>query len=298
MRTTTLVSAVKSDSEAEQQLLGRADRVSVCVPVLDEAETIGTIIAALARMRDRELVDEVVVVDGGSVDGSAAIAAAAGADVHAQSDLLSHFGAVLGKGDGLWRAQAILSGDIVCFVDGDLRGFTESYVLRLVSALVMDPSLAISKGAFRRPFHAGVGMADDEGGRVTRMVARPLLRSVYPELLAFDQPLSGQIALRRSVLAELPVLTGYAFDVGLLVDIYLRVGLPGIAQVDLGTVWNRHRSLMELETMAYEVSLGVLHRSVIDGRRIVDTRIPPTVVERPPFRSVVAPGSRATPAAR
>jgi glucosyl-3-phosphoglycerate synthase len=240
--------------------------ISVCVPALDEAPTIGTIAATLCGLRAKGLVDQVVVVDGGSRDGSAQAAREAGAEVHAQADLLPSFGPVLGKGDGVWRAQAVLTGELVCLLDGDLQRFTEDYALRLLAPLLEDPAVQFVKSTFRRPFHGLTDESLGEGGRVTQMAGRPLVGVFYPELAAFAQPLSGQIAIRRELLASLPVSTGYAFDLGLLIDAYRAVGLDAIAQVDIGTVFNRHRDLGDLGTMALEVHQAVFDRLVAEGR--------------------------------
>jgi glucosyl-3-phosphoglycerate synthase len=141
---------------------------------------------------------------------------------------------VLGKGDGVWRAQAVLTGELVCLLDGDLQRFTEDYALRLLAPLLEDPAVQFVKSTFRRPFHGLTDESLGEGGRVTQMAGRPLVGVFYPELAAFAQPLSGQIAIRRDLLASLPVSTGYAFDLGLLIDAYRAVGLDAIAQVDIG----------------------------------------------------------------
>jgi glucosyl-3-phosphoglycerate synthase len=263
--------------------------VSVCVPTVEEAATIGAVVAMLAGLRDRGVVDQVVVVDGDSADGSARIAAEAGAEVHRQADLVPGLGPVRGKGDALWRAQSVLRGDVVCFVDGDLDGLAAPQVEALLAPLA-DPAVAMAKPRFDRPFAGG---EEGEGGRVTQLVARPLLALFHPELLRFEQPLSGQVAIRRDLLASLPVSTGYGFDVGLLLDAAAAAGAERIAQPDIGTIHNRHRSVADLAPMAMDIHVAVVQRLVAAGRippppGLGDLDADALPLLRPPFASVGA----------
>lgn len=274
-------------SEADERTLAGRDRtVSVCVPALDEAEAIGETVRSLVALQDRGLVDEVIVVDGESTDGTGRLAREAGARVHDRHDLLPELGPIRGKGDALWRAQAAATGELLCFVDADLRGGGGRYVAGLVAPLLREPEVGFVKSAFDRPFGDADAALNREGGRVTRLAARPMLRLAYPDLLVFGQPLSGQVAIRSTLLGELPVLTGYAFDVGLLVEVYRRLGLAGIAEVHIGTLRNRHRDLDDLEQMAFEVALGVFHRLRVEGGPPAPGS--PNVVERPPYGTVSA----------
>lgn len=251
----------------EDELLAERDLgVSICLPVREEAETIGPIVRELAGLRERGVVDEVVVLDAASEDGTAALAAEAGALVVQQEALLPELGPVLGKGDAMWRALSVLRGEIVCYLDGDSEVFGAHFARGLIGPLLREPELHFVKGAYRRPFKAGGVAVPDGGGRVNELAARPLLNRFYPELAAVRQPLAGEFAARRELLEQLPFFTGYGVEIGLLIDAYRRVGLDGIAQVDLGVRQNRHQSLRELGPMAYAVLGAVLRRLEQDGR--------------------------------
>jgi glucosyl-3-phosphoglycerate synthase len=250
----------------ERGLRKRSQTVSVCLPAREEAATIGPIVRELAGLRDRGAIDEVVVVDAASADGTAALATEAGAEVHQQDGLLPHLGPVLGKGDAMWRALTVLRGDIVCYLDADTEQFGEHFARGLVGPLVRDHRLQLVKGSYRRPFRAGGTATPDGGGRVNDLAARPLLNRFYPELAGVRQPLAGEFSARRELLGRLPFFTGYGVEIGLLIDAYRAVGLDGLAQVDLGVRQNRHQSLSELGPMAYAVLGAVCRRLEEDGR--------------------------------
>lgn len=247
-------------------LAARSGAISVCVPARDEERQIGATVSELVGLRDRELIDEVVVVDGGSTDATAQRAAEAGASVLDHHDLLPALGPMHGKGDAMWRALSMLRGEIIVFLDADLATFHAGYVAALCGPLVEDASIEFVKSAFGRPFNAAGEISPNEGGRVTELLARPLLAITHPELRAFRQPLSGQIAGRRELLRSLPMLTGYAVDVALLIDAVAQVGLERIAEVQLGTIHNEHQTLAQLAPMAHEVALGVCMRLADAGR--------------------------------
>jgi glucosyl-3-phosphoglycerate synthase len=244
----------------------RSESVSVCLPARNEAATIGPIVEALAPLRQRGLIDQLVVVDD-STDGTGEIAARYGADVHRQGDLLPELGPVRGKGDAMYRALTVLSGEIVCFLDADSEQFGAHYVAGLLGPLLTEPRrYAFVKGFYRRPFRVGEVTLPDGGGRVTELTARPLLNLFYPDLVGVRQPLAGEIAARRELLERLPFATGYGVDIGLLLDAHATVGLDAIAQVDLDVRQNNHQSLRELGPMAAEVLHTVGERLRREGR--------------------------------
>jgi len=244
---------------------GRRPSVSVCLPARDEAATIGPILERLLPLRDRGLVDQVVVADDSS-DGTGEIAERMGAEVHRQASLMPGFGPVLGKGDAMWRALSVLTGDVVVYVDADSEEFGEHFVLGLVGPLLADDSVRFVKGFYRRPWRGDGPTEPTGGGRVTELLARPMLNRFYPELAGFLQPLAGEIAARRDLLLSLPFATGYAVDAALLIDAWRAVGLDALAQVDLDVRQNRHRPLGDLSAMAAAVLSGIVSRLERDGR--------------------------------
>lgn len=239
----------------------KGDRtVSVVIPVKEAALTVGRVVATCDRLREAGAIDEVIVIDAASTDGSAESAALAGAVVHQEADLLPEFGDVLGKGDALWRSLSVVGGELVVFVDSDTEGFSEHFVLGLVGPLLENDELMLVKGAFDRPFTSAGVRIEGGGGRVNELVARPLLNAYFPELAAVRQPLAGELAARREALLELPFRTGYGVEIALLIDFFERYGLDAIAQSDLGERLNRHQHLHELAPMAFAVQRALLAR--------------------------------------
>jgi len=250
-----------------RQLRGR--RVTVCLPARDEAATVGAIVTAVrAALVDAvALVDEVLVIDDGSVDATAELAAAAGARV------VDSGGA--GKGQAMWTGLATASGDVVVFCDADITGFTPRFITGLLGPLLCDEGVALVKGAFDRSLHGRPG----EGGRVTELVARPLLRTLFPALAGIAQPLAGECAGPRAVLEKLPFVAGYGVDIGLLLDVADRHGADAVTQVDLGARTHRNRPLADLGAQAEVVLRTVLARAGLGPP--VD-ECPPLVASAPP----------------
>ncbi|MCX4994438.1 glucosyl-3-phosphoglycerate synthase [Streptomyces longwoodensis] len=222
--------------------------VSVVLPALNEEETVGEIVAVIRHdlVQQAPLVDEIVVVDSGSTDRTAEVAAAAGARVVHRDAVLPRIPAVPGKGEVLWRSLLVTGGDIVCFIDADLREFTSDFVTGLVGPLLTEPGVDLVKGMYDRP----LGGAAGQGGRVTELMARPLLNMHWPQLAGFVQPLGGEYAARRSLLEQLPFPVGYGVELGMLVDALHLVGLDALAQVDLGVRKHRHQDGQALGRMA------------------------------------------------
>jgi glucosyl-3-phosphoglycerate synthase len=286
----------------ERLLAERTGTVSVCLPAREEAGTIKGIVETLAELRGRGLLDQVVVIDANSADGTAALAAAAGAEVHQQASLLPEFGPVLGKGDAMWRSLSVLTGDVVCFLDADSGEFGPHFPCGMIGPLVCVPDVQFAKGAFRRPFKVGDVEMPDGGGRVTELTARPLLNLFYPELAGFRQPLAGEFAARRELIERMPFATGYAVEIAMLIDAYRMVGPWSLAQVDIDVRQNRHQPLTELGPMAYAVLRAVAERLEREGRLghaeagdfllPVDGTLMPRaieIVERPPMASLRSP---------
>src|SRR5262245_9550434 len=208
------------------------------------------------------LVDEIVVVDSRSGDGTAAAAADAGARVVQDDEVLPALGPGAGKGEALWKSLAVLRGDIVVWLDADVVGFDPAFVTGLVGPLVEDPEVGYVKAVYRR----ALGREDDGGGRVTEICARPLINLFYPEPAGFAQPLSGEAAGRRELLASVPFFTGYAVELGLLIDLSRRAGLGALAQVDLGARRHANQPTVALGAMAATITQAGLRRLADEGR--------------------------------
>ena len=270
--------------------------VSVVVPAKEVATTIAGVLSdSVGPLAAAGLVDELVVVDAGSDDGTAAVAAAAGARVLQQDELLAEHGPALGKGDAMWRALHATAGDVVCFLDGDTADPTDAHLRGLLGPLLVDPTVMLVKGAFERP-RAVDGAAElaHEGGRVTELMARPLLNLHEPRLAGFAQPLAGEFAGRRELFEQLAFPVGYGVEIAVLIDALRRHGLDALAEVRLGTRRNRHQPLRALGEMAYAVLAAVERRieprSPAGGHYLrpwqdgTIARVP--IEERPPLRGL------------
>ena len=242
--------------------------VTVVLPALDEEATVGGIVSAIRRdLMDRvPLVDELVVVDSGSADGTARVAAEAGARVVHRDAIRPELPALPGKGEVLWRSLLVTGGDIVCFIDADLREFDSAFVSGIVGPLLTEPDVAFVKAMYDRPLETGTAVIPAGGGRVTELVARPLLNLYWPRLAGFVQPLGGEYAARRSLLERLPFPTGYGVELGLLVDALELAGLDALAQVDVGVRHHRHQDAQALGRMAATIQLTALERLTRSNR--------------------------------
>jgi glucosyl-3-phosphoglycerate synthase len=241
-------------------LQAKRSSIALVLPAREVATTIGPIALHAARLHDAGLLDEVLVVDAGSRDGSARVAAEAGLTVVQEDELSAELGPARGKGDAMWRALRVLDSEIVAFADTDTEDFGEQFLTGLLGPLICEPAVQLVKGCFRRPFRANGVLAPHGGGRVTELMARPLLNLHAPELSVFDQPLAGEAAARRKLLERIPFSAGYGVEIAMLIDSWRLVGLDGLAQVDLGVRQNRHQSLRELSAMAYAVLVAAQTR--------------------------------------
>ncbi|HEY8523697.1 MAG TPA: glucosyl-3-phosphoglycerate synthase [Acidimicrobiales bacterium] len=247
------------DFDARDLARAKGDQtISVCIPAHDEAATVGDVVRILVRtlVARTGLVDEVVVVDDHSTDRTAEVAAAAGARVVHAADVLPDVAGGPGKGEALWRSLHVARGDIVVWCDADITDFGARFVVGLVGPLLTRPDIEFVKGFYDRPTASG-----DSGGRVTELMARPLLATLFPHLATILQPLSGEYAGRRSLLERLPFVRGYGVDLGLLIDIAELAGPEVIAQSDLGTRRHRNRHLDELGPQALTVLQTGLQRA-------------------------------------
>ncbi|MFN2389507.1 MAG: glucosyl-3-phosphoglycerate synthase [Actinomycetota bacterium] len=238
--------------------------VSLCLPALNERATVGSICRSIRTdlMERTPVVDELVVVDSGSDDGTAEEAAAAGAVVHHVGDILPAVpkSAMGGKGETLWRSLAVLHGDVVVWMDSDTRNFTPRFVVDLLDPLLTDASIGFVKAFYDRPLQTGEHVLGTGGARVTELVARPMLQLFYPQLTGFVQPLSGECAARREWLLDVPFSTGYGVEIGLLLDLVEAHGLDALAQADLGVRVHRNQDVPALGRMAHQVLCAMLVR--------------------------------------
>jgi len=244
----------------------RRQTISVCLPARECAQTVGQIVERLLPLHQAGAIDEIVVVDADSADSTATIAAAAGARVLAESQLMPHHGPVLGKGDAMWRALPELQGELVCFLDADTEDFSAHFATGLLGPLVCEPGVLFVKGLYRRPLVNGSEPPGEGGGRVNQLTARPALALFFPELAAVRQPLAGEVAARRDLLESVPFVTGYGVEIAMLIDVWRRVGLDGMAQVDLDEHLNRHQPLSALAPMALTVLSTIARRMEQEGR--------------------------------
>lgn len=277
-------------------------RVAVVLPALNEEATIGGIVADICSdlVDGLGLVDDVLVVDSGSSDATAATAVSAGARVVRRDEVLADVPVLPGKGEAMWRGLAATDADIVVFIDADLQSFTSDYVVGLVGPLAADPQLQLVKAVYERPLVAAENVIPAGGGRVTELMARPLLNRFWPELAAVVQPLAGEYAARRDLLISLSFPTGYGVEMALLVDTYVRHGLGAIGQVDLGVRVHRHHDDRKLGLMAAEVLEAAAqrvattapedHASITQFERTRAGYVPRTrtvaAAERPPLRDL------------
>ncbi|HEY5196871.1 MAG TPA: glucosyl-3-phosphoglycerate synthase [Solirubrobacteraceae bacterium] len=286
----------------EDLLAIKQQTISVILPTRNVGDTLGPLLDALEPSRATGLVDELVIVDAASVDATPQVAAARGASFLQESDLLPAFGPALGKGDALWRGLSATRGELVVFLDTDTRNFSARFLLGLIAPLLSDSAVHFLKGAFRRPFTNGSESTPDGGGRVTELLARPLLNLHLPELAGFVQPLAGEVAGRRDLLERLPFPVGYGVEIAMLIDAYRIVGRDGLAQAELGLRENHHQPLGELGAMAYQVLVAAQRR--IHGAEAIDRLGPGTLLapldgtleprtlaidERPPLCSIGPP---------
>lgn len=281
---------------AERIAAERAARglgVAVLLPARECAGTVGEIVAALSRLREAGAIDRIVVVDAASADGTAVVAERAGAEVWQEDELRPSLGAVLGKGDAMWRACSRVEEELVCFLDADSERFSAHFATGLLGPLVCEPDVSFVKAFYRRPLGTGEGSAEG-GGRVNHLTARPALALLYPQLAQIRQPLAGEVAARRELLERLPFATGYGVEVAMLIDAWRAAGIERIAQVDLEEHFNRHQPLAALAPMALTVLATIAVRAEREGRLLpaagedgaheaIAAHAP---LERPPLASV------------
>ena len=242
--------------------------ISLAFPTLNEEETIGKEIVTIKSylMSRYPLIDEIAVIDSGSTDATREIAHKAGAKVYLASEILPEAGSFKGKGENLWKSLYVLSGDIIVWIDADIKNIHAKFVYGLVGALLNHDDVAYVKAFYERPIRLGDRLRPAGGGRVTEILVRPLLATFYPELSLMSQPLSGEYAGRRWILETIPFRVGYGVETGHILDIYDKHGLNVFAQVDMDRRIHRNQSLPALGKMSFSILQTVLTRLESSGR--------------------------------
>jgi glucosyl-3-phosphoglycerate synthase len=275
--------------------------VSVVLPCRQVAATIGAIADEIHALNEVvPLVDQLIAIDARSPDGTAEVADRHRMTVYQEEELLSRFGPAAGKGDAMWRALSVATGDVVMFLDADTTNFERHFVYGMLGPILTEPGVRFAKATYHRPLLGPGGDVLDDAGRVTELTAKPLLRIFFPELSGFGQPLAGELVAERALLVEIPFLTGYAVETGMLIDVLHAAGLGAMAQAGLGARHNRSKALLELGSMSYSVARTVVERALgmspeeadtyaravctPAGTRLVEE--PLVLVERPPLASI------------
>jgi glucosyl-3-phosphoglycerate synthase len=253
--------------------------VSLVVPARNEAATVGDVVTRVreALVDTVALLDEIVVIDSDSTDDTYDVATDAGAVVHRSAEIRPDLGTLPGKGEAMWKSLFVTTGDVIVFMDADLLDWDTHFVPGLLGPLLTRTDIELVKGFYERPMLGGGSAVPFEGGRVTELVARPLISLLFPELVGLHQPLAGEWAVRRSLFEQLHVPHGYAVELAALVDTQRSRGPGAIAQVDLGTRAHRHQSLRDLSGMATQILAAALAR--VGAGPEVDER-PPAVTLR------------------
>ncbi len=293
--------------------------VSVVIPARNEEATVGEVVSRIAKLAaDTGLVDEVVVIDSDSTDNTSEAAARAGAVVHRARDVAPQLDAFPGKGEALWKSLLVTKGDLLVFVDADLTHWGPHFVTGLLGPLLFHEHVMLVKGFYERLYKDRDGSVTADGGRVTELIARPLLSLWWPELAGIVQPLAGEWAARRGLMESLPIPVGYGIELAVLLDTSKEHGLEAIAQVDLGSRGHKHQASHDLAVMAAELLLVaerrrpvtgpvpgpgpehghgerevadpvLLHQFVRKGGELRQTARPVPTHERPPARLVTRP---------
>lgn len=244
--------------------------ISLGLPALNEEETVGNVITTIrsALMDDYPVLDEIVLIDSMSTDRTVEIAEALRIPVRRHPEILPEMGSYAGKGEALWKSLHVLKGDIIAWIDTDIANIHPRFVYGLIGPLLVSPEVKYVKGFYRRPLRVGDKLQAGGGGRVTELVARPMLNLFFPELSGIVQPLSGEYAGRRDVLERIPFFSGYAVETGLLIDILSECGLSAIAQVDLKRRVHHNQPLVALSKMSYVIIQAIFER--LDEHQIIN----------------------------
>ncbi len=237
-------------------------KISLCIPTLNEEKTIGKeIVIFRSELMERyPLIDEIAVVDSGSTDATREVASSFGADVYLASEILPEEGDKRGKGENLWKAIHQLEGDIICYVDADIKNIHPRFAFGLIAPLVYNDTIQYVKAFYDRPLAFSNEIRPSGGGRVTEILVRPLFSLFFPELTALVQPLSGEYAVRREVLEKIPFPIGYGVETSHILDVYQEYGLDAFGQTDLDQRVHRNQTTLALGKMSFGILQTFLRR--------------------------------------
>ena len=268
----------------ELKKINKKKKISLVIPTLNEEETVGKVISILkGKLMDKyKLLDEIIVVDSGSTDNTEKVAKKAGAKFFLSEKHLKKYGKAKGKGENLWKSLYLAQGDIIVFLDGDIKNMHPRFVYGLVGPLLTMKEIGFTKAFYKRPLKVGEKVEPLGGGRVTELLIRPLFNMYFPRLSGFIQPLSGEYAGKRELLERIPFFTGYGVETGMLIDIQKKFGLRKIAQVDLFKRVHRNQSLASLSNMSFGILQVFAKRANTLGKLILvkDIRRNYRIIER------------------
>ena len=237
-------------------------KISLCIPTLNEGKTIGkeVVLFRSELMVRFPLLDEIAVIDSGSVDNTIEVARSFGADTYLASDILPNLDQKKGKGENLWKAIYQLDGDIIVYIDADIKNIHPRFVYGLLAPLIYNKKVKYVKAFYDRPLAFSEGIRPSGGGRVTEILIRPLFSLFFPELSAIIQPLSGEYAVRREVLEKLSFPIGYGVETAHILDVYREYGLEAFAQTDLDQRVHRNQETISLGKMAFGILQTFFYR--------------------------------------
>ena len=253
--------------------------ISLCLPTFNEEDTIGEIITTIQQelVQELPLLDEVILVDSGSQDKTCEIAHSYGIPVYNHQEILPQYGSFHGKGEALWKSLYVLRGDIIVWIDTDIKNFHPRFVYGVLGPILRESHITFCKAFYQRPIQVGNKQFLTGGGRVTELTARPLLNLINPELSGFGQPMAGEYAVQRSVVETIPFFSGYSVDLGLLIDLLETQGLNSLAQVNLDQRIHRNRDLISLSKEAFAIDQVIIQRAIQQNRIQLNEPLNPTM---------------------
>jgi len=246
--------------------------ISCIIPTLNEADNVGKVIrelkSKLMDRKNRQLLDEIIVVDSGSNDDTKKVVQDAGVTFYYSGDILKRHGFKKGKGENLWKSLYVAKGDIIVWVDADIKNMSPKFIYGMIGPLLTNKKIRFTKAFYQRPIKIGKDIRPLGGGRVTELLIRPLFNMYFPKLAGFIQPLSGEYAGHRNTLEKIPFFTGYGVETAMLIDIEKKFGLDAMAQVNLKKRIHRNQTLQSLSNMSFGILQVFARRANTLGKLI------------------------------